>query len=99
MGDERDLFVGCFWALVNINSLPLVYDHGDEGQIGTFTGLYYFASQTAAVLGPTSGGVLVEALGSDYRWLFLFSPIFMALAWLVLLGVRRQPTIETAPTG
>lgn len=83
------LLAGAFWALVNVNSLPLVYDYGDERRIGAFTGLYYFSSQLAAVLGPTLGGLLVDALGSEYRWLWLFSTVFMALAFLVMLGVKR----------
>ena len=32
---------GLFWALVNVNSLPLVYDYGDERQIGAYTCLLY----------------------------------------------------------
>jgi len=83
------VFAGLFWAMVNVNSLPLVYDHGDERRIGAYTGLYYFSSQFAAVLGPTLGGILVDVLGDQYRWLWLFSAGFMALAFLVMLGVRR----------
>jgi MFS family permease len=79
---------GAFWAMVNVNSLPLVYDYGDERKIGAYTGLYYFASQSAAVLGPTLGGALVDALGDQYRWIWLFSMVFMALAWLAMLRVR-----------
>ena len=82
---------GLFWAMVNVNSLPLVYDYGDERQIGAYTGLYYFSSQLAAVLGPTLGGVLVDALGNEYRWLFLFSAAFMAVAWVVVTRIRREP--------
>jgi MFS family permease len=81
---------GLFWAMVNVNSLPLVYDYGDERQIGAYTGLYYFSSQLAAVLGPTLGGVLVDVLGNQYRWLFLFSAVFMALAWLVVTRIRPR---------
>jgi MFS family permease len=80
---------GLFWAMVNVNSLPLVYDHGDERQIGALTGLHYFSSQLAAILGPTLGGVLVDLMGDQYRWLFPFSAIFMALAWLVMTRVRE----------
>ncbi|PJH75621.1 MAG: MFS transporter, partial [Anaerolineae bacterium CG_4_9_14_0_8_um_filter_58_9] len=47
------VLAGAAWALVNVNSLPLVYDHGDERRIGAYTGLYYFSSQLAAILGPT----------------------------------------------
>lgn len=87
------VLAGIFWACVNVNSLPLVYDHGDERRIGAYTGLYYFSSQLAAVLGPTLGGVVVDALGSNYRWLFLFSTVFMGLAWIVIQ--RMQPAQET----
>ena len=86
------LFAGAFWAMVNVNSLPLVYDHGDEKQIGAYTGLYYFSSQLAAVLGPTLLGILVEALGNQYRWLWLFATVFMVLAFGAMLGVRRGET-------
>ncbi|HLO30676.1 MAG TPA: MFS transporter [Anaerolineales bacterium] len=84
------LFAGAFWAMVNVNSLPLVYDHGNEKQIGAYTGLYYFSSQLAAVLGPTLLGILVQALGNQYRWLWLFAAIFMTIALGAMLGVRRQ---------
>ncbi len=84
------VLTGLFWACVNVNSLPLVYDYGDETQIGAYTGLYYFSSQSAAVLGPTLGGVMVDALGDQYRWLFVFSTLFMALAWVVMTRVSKK---------
>ncbi|NOY98529.1 MAG: SLC45 family MFS transporter [Chloroflexi bacterium] len=84
------VLAGFFWAMVNVNSLPLVYDHGDERHIGAYTGLYYFSSQLAAVLGPTLGGVVVDVLGDQYRWLWLFSAFFMALAWLAMAGVKAR---------
>jgi MFS family permease len=87
--------LGIFWAFVNVNSLPLVYDYGDERHSGAYTGLYYFASQSAAVLGPSLGGILVDAMSDEYRWLFLFSTVFMALALAAMMGVRR-PVVEPA---
>ena len=87
--------VGGFWALVNVNSLPLVYDYGDERRIGAYTGLYYFSSQLAAVLGPTLGGIVVDTFGDQYRWLWLFSFVFMAFAIVSMLGVKRG---QAAPT-
>lgn len=83
------VLTGIFWALVNVNSLPLVYDHGDETRIGAFTGLYYLSSQFAAVLGPTLGGILVDVLNDQYRWLWLFAAVFMAVALAMMLRVRR----------
>ena len=76
--------------MVNVNSLPLVYDYGDESKIGAYTGLYYFSSQSAAVLGPVLSGALVESLGSQYRWLWVFSAAFMAFAWLSMRGVKEK---------
>ncbi len=87
---------GLFWAMVNVNSLPLVYDFGDERQIGAFTGLYYFSSQLAAVLGPTLGGIVVDVMGDQYRWMFPFSAIFMALALVVILRIRPTRPAVTA---
>ena len=88
------VLAGAFWAMVNVNSLPLVYDYGDERKIGAYTGLYYFASQSAAVLGPTLGGVLVDVLGDQYRWIWLFSTVFMVLAWLAMLKVREPGRVR-----
>lgn len=80
--------VGIMWSLINVNALPLVYDHGEEDKIGAYTGLYYFSSQSAAVLGPVLGGVLVSTLSDQHRFLFLFSAFWMALGWLVMRRVR-----------
>jgi len=84
------VLTGIFWSCVNVNSLPLVYDYGDERRIGAYTGLYYFSSQSAAVLGPTFGGILVDLLNNEYRWLFIFSALFMAVAWIVMMRVQRH---------
>jgi maltose/moltooligosaccharide transporter len=95
------VLAGVFWAMVNVNSLPLVYDYGDEARIGAYTGLYYFASQSAAVLGPTLGGAFVEAMGSQYRFMWLFSMVFMALAYLTMTRVKviRQAALPSQVVG
>lgn len=84
------VLVGACWAGINVNGLPLVLDYGEEGRIGAFTGLFYFSSQLAAVIGPTLGGILVDLLNNQFRWLFLFSAFFLGAAWFVLRGVRTQ---------
>ena len=84
------MLVGFFWSWINVNSLPLVYDHGDEKRIGAYTGLYYFFSQTAAVLGPTLGGVLVENASYNYKLLFIFGTVFLFLAFLSMLKVKDR---------
>jgi maltose/moltooligosaccharide transporter len=81
---------GFFWALINVNSLPMVYDVGGDARIGAFTGLYYFASNIAAVAGPQIVGLLVQFTGDNYRLMFVFAAVFMALAGVFMLQVKER---------
>jgi maltose/moltooligosaccharide transporter len=81
--------MGSFWALININSLPMVYDLGDEGSIGVYTGLYYFASSAAAITGPILGGWLIDLTSHSAIW--TFSAVFILLAALAMLRIRGNP--------
>ena len=47
------IFGGISWALVNINSLPMVVEL-TTAWLGTFTGLYYLFSTLSAIVGPMS---------------------------------------------
>jgi maltose/moltooligosaccharide transporter len=87
--------MGMFWALVNINSLPMVYDLGTKEKIGSFTGLYYFSSSAAAIIGPILAGKLIDL--TSYRMIWFFSAIFISLAGLLLSRVRSRDK-ETAST-
>ncbi len=49
---------GISWALMNINSLPMVVDMTESSRIGTYTGLYYLFSTLAAILGPSCTDLL-----------------------------------------
>lgn len=80
--------MGGFWALVNINSLPMVYDLGGEERIGALTGLYYFASSAAAITGPIVGGGLIDLTGKNYAIVWIFSAVFIALAAGLMQRVR-----------
>jgi Na+/melibiose symporter-like transporter len=83
------LMVGGFgWMLVVVNSLPLVLDFAPHGRAGTYTGLYYLASQTASFIGPVISGRLFELLGNNYRVLCLYSPLALLIAAALVLGVR-----------
>lgn len=81
---------GFFWALINVNSLPMVYDVGGDARIGAFTGLYYFASNLAAVAGPQFTGFLIDLTNGNYRVIFIFSAIFMVMAGLCMWKVREK---------
>jgi MFS family permease len=88
--------MGAFWALVNINSLPMVYDLGGQEHIGAFTGLYYLASSAAAITGPIVAGGLIDLAGKNYTTLWLFSALFMALAIFMMTRVRAGQAVPAA---
>jgi Na+/melibiose symporter-like transporter len=80
--------VGGFgWALVNVNSLPMVVDMTTTAKVGGYTGLYYFFSQAANIVAPPVAGALVDGLG--YPALMIFGPVMFAIAALVVSFVRR----------
>jgi Na+/melibiose symporter-like transporter len=82
--------MGACWALVNINSLPMVYDLGDEKQIGAYTGLYYFASSAAAIVGPIAAGGLIDLAGRNYTVLWIFSAVFLGMAAVLMMRIHAR---------
>jgi maltose/moltooligosaccharide transporter len=85
---------GIAWALININSLPMVVDMTTAARLGTFTGLYYLFSTLSAIVGPNLNGLLVQLSGDRYNTIMLISPLFLVVALILMLGVRRG---EAAP--
>jgi len=86
---------GMAWALININSLPMVVDMTTAARLGTFTGLYYLFSTFSAIVGPNFNGLLVQLSGNRYNLIMLFSPIFLMIALVLMLGVRRGEAQST----
>ena len=84
---------GIAWALININSLPMVVDMTTASRIGTYTGLYYLFSTLSAIVGPNVNGLLVQWSGDRYNFIMLFSPIFLLVALVLMLGVRRGEAV------
>ncbi|MCX7686878.1 MAG: MFS transporter [Fimbriimonadales bacterium] len=82
------VLAGFFWAFVNVNSLPALYDTAPFLRAGIITGLYYLASNLSAVLGPQLAGVLIDLTDENYRVVFLYGAFFMALAWGCMSRVR-----------
>ena len=83
------MFAGTGWALININSLPMIIDMTEDARIGTYTGLYYFASTLAAISGPIVFGQLIVNTQNNYNLMMLVSPIFVILAILLMSGIHK----------
>jgi len=91
---------GIAWALININSLPMVVDMTTAARIGTYTGLYYLASTLAAITGPNINGWIIQLGGRNYNTIMLVAPVFMLAALILISGVKRGeaiPASEAAP--
>jgi MFS-type transporter involved in bile tolerance (Atg22 family) len=88
------MLAGIGWACININSLPMVVDMTTVARVGTYTGLYYLFSTLAAIAGPIINGGIIQLSGEDYSTTMIAAPIFMILAFIMMLGVHRG---EAAP--
>jgi maltose/moltooligosaccharide transporter len=81
-------FLGLGWAMINTNSIVIVWELAPtEEKIGTYTGLYYFSSYLAAILGPMIVGGLTDLFGIPS--LLLNGAIFFILALIMMFLVKR----------
>ena len=81
---------GIGWALINVNTLPMVIDTSTNRKLlGTYIGLYYLASQIGAAVAPVMMGSIIDLFGSNYRTIFLTGPAFFVLGLIAMTFVTR----------
>ncbi|MDP3184190.1 MAG: MFS transporter, partial [Anaerolineales bacterium] len=80
---------GAGWALININSLPMVVELTSAARFGTYTGLYYLFSTLSAIVGPNVNGWAVQLSDGNYNVIMLLAPFFMVIAFTLMFGVKR----------
>ncbi|MRR30093.1 MFS transporter [bacterium] len=85
---------GIAWSFININSLPMVVDLTTLERVGTFTGLYYLFSTFSAIVGPNLNGLLVQLSGNNYNTTMYFGPLFLLVALILMLGVKRGEAVK-----
>jgi maltose/moltooligosaccharide transporter len=96
------MLAGVAWALININSLPMVVDMTDAIRLGTFTGLYYLFSTQAAIVGPNVNGWIIALTGDNFNTIMMVGPLFFAAAFALMWGVRRGEAVvrvDPVPVG
>jgi len=82
------VIAGCGWAFININSIVIVWEMAPTAEkIGTYTGVYYFFSFLAAILGPFVVGLFIDLTSST--WLFFICSWFFIIALVCMFLVRR----------
>ncbi len=85
---------GAAWSLILVNSLPMVIDSAPQERLGAYTGLYYLASQSSAIVGPILAGKTIAIFHNDYRVAFVYGAIAVGIAFAFMMGVRRGEALR-----
>lgn len=83
------MVVGAAWAMININTMPMVVNLSDPVHIGALTGLYYLSSTLASIVGPNLNGWIVQFSGKNYNSIMIVASFFFIAAFVLMLGVQR----------
>jgi MFS family permease len=86
---------GMAWSLILVNSLPMVVDSAPPERIGVYTGLYYLASQSSAIVGPILAGKIIAIFNNDYRTAFLYGAVALGIAFAFMWGVKKGEALTT----
>ena len=79
--------VGAAWAMINVNSYPMVVEISKSGDVGKYTGYYYTFSMAAQIVTPIVSGWLLEHVG--YHTLFPYAAAMTGAAFFTMLFVRH----------
>lgn len=89
------LFVfGAMWGSVITNSFPMLWQMATFGNVGIYTGLYYFFSQGAAITSPPLAGAIIDGFSDLFdpvvglRMIFVFAVVCFLVAFLVMSRVK-----------
>lgn len=83
------------FILININTLPVMLSIGGKERFGEFTGYYYTATFSAAVVCPALIGFLAGITGT-YNTVLLFCFIVMAVAIVCVAKVKHGEGADEA---
>ena len=81
------VFAGLGWAMINVNSYPMVVELASRGNVGKYTGFYYTASMSAQTLTPILSGFFLDAYG--IKTLFPYAAICVAISFVTMLFVKH----------
>lgn len=88
-------FAGIGWALININSIVITWELATDSRLGSYTGLYYLFSSSAAVIGPGAVGLIFDIFGGgEFYLLFPLSLLSFIIAFILMFGVKKGEAKE-----
>jgi MFS family permease len=74
--------IGAAWAMINVNSYPMVVEIGKNADVGQFTGYYYTFSMAAQIATPVLSGLLLEHVG--YWTLLPYAAGMVAISFVTI---------------
>lgn len=86
--------MGVGWALVNINSFPMVVEFSNKDNIGKFTSYYYMSSMLAQSITPILVGFFMDYLGIGKKILFIYAAIMMIIALVVFIFIKEKISLS-----
>ena len=90
---------GIGWALININSIVIVWEIATDEKLGSYTGLYYLFSSSAAVAGPALIGLIFDVFSSGtFELLFPVSTTCFVVAFIMMFGVKSGEARTASPS-
>ena len=84
------VLIGFGWALVNINSFPMIVEYSNSKNLGKFTSYYYLSSMMAQSLTPILVGLIMDYNKSGQKLLFVYAASIMILAVIVFMFVTEK---------
>ncbi|MDR0696547.1 MAG: MFS transporter [Christensenellaceae bacterium] len=81
------LLSGFGLIIANVNTFPMVVELSAKNTIGKYTGWYYTATMSAQAITPFLVGLVMDAFGN--KFLFLYAPICVVIAIVFMLLVKH----------
>lgn len=88
------LIMGIGWALVNINSFPMVVEYANKNNVGKFTSYYYMASMLAQSITPIIVGLFMDFHQLGQNILFFYASSLMGIAIVTFLFIKEKYTVK-----
>ena len=87
--------VGMAWAMINVNSYPMVVEISKSGDVGKYTGYYYTFSMAAQIITPILSGILLQHVG--YQTLLPYAAIMVAVSFVTISLTRHGDSKPQLP--
>jgi len=86
-------FSGIGWAIVNVNTYPMLVEMASRKNVGMITGVYYIASQSAMAITSVVAGFVFDWLGLEF--FFIYAIIFMSFAFVLCILFKPRRVEKT----